>query len=607
MADASDTAPTNAALDALFERSLRARVSEHPTNVPRGKQARTLLVVEGAALADFRKRLELVPGPGPHCLCLGDMIVSFEDARGVAIDELTFHHGQTIRWDGPWSWRDAAIADPNALIDWLDAQGVHDYAQDRARAEVEGRRRRVERERWLAAAPAQLRERLPALESDAMGMPRRLAQAEVADLLALLGEPREAARMLLHWYGSGAGPWSGFPSYETIPMPLLLELGADTLLASLGGHELDDATLDGLARYFGDHELGRTRRSDTAKLGEPLRSRLLARTEAQAIGDNHRRLAAALRRPEPLALAAGELARHPDRDLSAVVSAAGRVFAVEGFGLVRFDPGSASPITLLERKPMFASLAADAGNLYAALGNEGTILAIPHAGGEPLELATGRGRPLSVRVRGHTLAWLDQPWINDPAKSPYSIATTVVCAIDLRSGVLHELASYVGSAWDLALSDEHVVWVCKTDAGLGIARVALAGGPCDTIVDAIADHEPSGGFVHLASRGDELIVAVPTKSWLREGVELRRIALDGTPLGVLDFVPGYFNGLDANDELVALVVARRRSLLVQAWARSGRSSSMKLAKQPGPLVAPSVDAQGVVLALGPSIYRLAAP
>lgn len=607
MTDASPTAPTNVALDALFERSVRARLVEHPTMVARGAQARTLLVVEGSELAGFREVLALRPGPGPHCLCMGDMVVSFEDARGVAIDELTFHHGQTIRWDGPWSWRDAAIAEPDALVDWLDARGVHDYATERAKAAIEGRARRAARERWLAAAPPQLRERLPALESDAMGMPRRLDADERSELLALLGPPREAAWALLHWYGSGTGPWTGFPSYETIAMALLLELGADALLDALVGREPSDAVLDGLARYFGDSELARTRRSDLGKLGEPLRSRLLERTAALAQGDNPQRLAAALRRPEPLARASGELARHPDRDLSEALAWGEHLFAVEGFGIVRFDPDDPSPVTLLARKPMFARLAVDDRQLYAALINEGTILAFPHAGGEVVELARECGRPLGVRRRGPWLAWLEQPWINDPQRSPYSIATTRVCVLDLRRGEQRELARYEGAAWDLALSDEHAAWVTKRDNRLELVRVPLAGGSLETIVADLPNDRAQAGFVHLASRGDEWLVAVPTKSWLREGIELRRVALDGTPLGVLDFVPGYFHGLDADDRLVALVVARRRSLRVQAWARSGDSTSMKLPKLPGPLVTPHVGETGVVLALGPSIVHMPAP
>ncbi|MFV8754537.1 hypothetical protein ACNOYE_28645 [Nannocystaceae bacterium ST9] len=611
MTEASPTAPDNAALDALFDRAACARLSEHPTAVSRSETPRTLLVIRGAELASLRRAMQLAPGPGPHCMCLGDMVLGFEDAAGRPLDTITLHHGLTLRWDGPWSWRDAAFADADGLIDWLAAHGVSDYAEQRARDRVAGEAHRKARERWLAAAPARLRERLPELERDAMGVPRRLAPAELDELLASLRDDRAddaaLAAELLAWFGSGTGPWSGHPAYESLAEQLLLRLGTDAVMRAAEREPASDARLDGLARYFGSHELHRTRRSDTHALGEPLRSCLLERVRVQAIGDNHERLAAALRRPAPRVRDSNVIATHPDRALSLAIASGDRIFAVDGLAIVRFDPESDVPTPLLEREPMFADLAADDAHVYAALINEGTLLAIPHAGGEPIVLARGRGRPLSLRRSGTTLAWLDQPWINDPARAPHSLPRTIVCTLPTTGGEPRELARYEGSGWDLALTRTHAAWVRSEDGTTTIAAVPLAGGEPLTIVDEFDGLDREGGFVHLAAMPDELIVAVPTRSWLREGVELRRYSLAGEARGVLEFVAGRFHGIDADERGVALIVQRRGSVIATCWNARGRSSSLTIDGVPGPLIEPCVCADGVVFAAGPDVFRLAPP
>jgi hypothetical protein len=600
------SAPGNADLDALFGRARRARFSEHPP--PRSGTPRTLLEVESRELASLRAVMLLVDGPGPHCMCMGDMVLSFEDERGETIETITLHHGKTLRWRGAWEWSDAAFADVDAFMDWLAARGVNEYVEQRAAAKVAGEKSRVERERWLAAAPTCLRERLEQSEVDSMGFPREPTRDQLDDMLdqlrGVLGSHTDVAWALLHWFGNGAGPWSGFPAYESLAERLLIRLGTDAVLGSIADRELPDSVLDGVARYFGSYELHRTRRSDTQKVPEPLRSRLLARVRAQAIGDNLQRLEAALRpveRPRGDAI----VAVHPDRSVSDVKARHGSVFAVEGLAIVRFDPDREDPTPLIEREPMFASLAIDDEHLYAALINEGTLLKVAHAGGEPTVLASGRGRPMWPLVDAGQLAWIDQPWVPDPARPPFSISQTTVCMVPTSGGSVRELAHYDGGAWDLACTHDTLAWVRRMNDRTMIAAVARSGGPVTTIIEDFGELDPFEGFIHLAGTPGELIVAVPTTSWLRKGVELRRHAPDGRQLGVIAFVPGRFNGLDANEHGIALIVERKSSLVLTRWDPQGRSATLKVPRQPGPLVAPHVAPDGVYFAVGPNVHRLA--
>ena len=55
---------------------------------------------------------------------------------------------------------------------------------------------------------------------------------------------------LLSLYGSGAGPWTGFPSYETAAETLLLDFKTPELVAAAQSGELTGRQLEGAARLF---------------------------------------------------------------------------------------------------------------------------------------------------------------------------------------------------------------------------------------------------------------------------------------------------------------------------------------------------------------------
>lgn len=88
-------------------------------------------------------------------------------------------------------------------------------------------------------------------------------------------DTRQRILALFTWFGSGAGPWSGFPSYESVPEELLLDLPTPDLVAATQAQGLTEQQLEGAARLFGGWEFGQRRPNDRNTLPADLKKRLL--------------------------------------------------------------------------------------------------------------------------------------------------------------------------------------------------------------------------------------------------------------------------------------------------------------------------------------------
>jgi len=53
------------------------------------------------------------------------------------------------------------------------------------------------------------------------------------------------------WFGSGAGPWSGFPGYEEIAEKLLRQYPTTELIRAVESRNLTNQELEGAARILG--------------------------------------------------------------------------------------------------------------------------------------------------------------------------------------------------------------------------------------------------------------------------------------------------------------------------------------------------------------------
>lgn len=81
--------------------------------------------------------------------------------------------------------------------------------------------------------------------------------------------------LLFSWFGSGAGPWSGFPAYERIAEDMLLGYSTADLLSAIANRELTVPQTEGVARLFGGWQFYNRRPNDLKLLPAELKARLL--------------------------------------------------------------------------------------------------------------------------------------------------------------------------------------------------------------------------------------------------------------------------------------------------------------------------------------------
>jgi hypothetical protein len=219
-----------------------------------------------------------------HCMCDGTPAIDLF-AKGERIGRLTNHHALLVRSD-LWT-SDARLADPEPLLRWFDDRKVPG-----PRAEFDEARRlekaadAAERT-WLAAMPPSLK---PHWEKAARSFLDKEALAPLRGALAkAVSDEGERVRALFAWYGSGAGPWSGYPAYESIAGGLLLDSKTADLLAAIKGWELTPAETEGVARLFAGFDFNRSRPDDNRLIPADLKARLLKHSLASGNKDRHDR------------------------------------------------------------------------------------------------------------------------------------------------------------------------------------------------------------------------------------------------------------------------------------------------------------------------------
>jgi hypothetical protein len=208
-----------------------------------------------------------------HCMCDGTPAIYVYE-RGRQRLELTNHHGQSIRcslWDS-----DVHISDPEKWLYWFDHRGIPGPRQEFENLRTQEKQAQRDRDKWLAAMPEPIRP----VWSGSLG---QFGSVNIAPLRASLERdiPDEGQRILvlLEWFGSGAGPWSGFPSYETAAEELLFGFSTASILASVGSAQLSPAQTEGAARFFAGWSFGRRRPEDLKRLPGALKRVLWHRTK----------------------------------------------------------------------------------------------------------------------------------------------------------------------------------------------------------------------------------------------------------------------------------------------------------------------------------------
>jgi hypothetical protein len=178
-----------------------------------------------------------------------------------------------------------AAGSPKVLNDLLASLQVplsHSLEEMQAKQEKEQKKTDEAKKRWLLVMPMSMRRVWDVDKQFQMGMDpygkaldnlKKALEAEIPDR-------DERIRRLLVLYGSGMGPWTGYPAYEDISSELLQDYPTEQIVAVVQVSNPDDALLEGAARYFAGWEFWRRHPKDLASVPTQLKERLLIHTMA---------------------------------------------------------------------------------------------------------------------------------------------------------------------------------------------------------------------------------------------------------------------------------------------------------------------------------------
>ena len=264
------TEPSRETLTAMLNAVTRARVLND--GVVDGSAIGMTVLLDTAdkrSIQALRECLDIVEDPASfgQCMCSGDLAIELYDESDLAAT-IGLHHGRSIRWHA-WKY-DASLQDGLALLDWLAARGVTG-PKDQYKA---ARRLSLEQEeaaaRWQRSMP-------DCLESFWSRMHDFNVDIEPFHQALKAAHPDRTTRIIaiFEWFGSGKGPWSGYPAYESVPEHLLLKYATAEMVVALTKDPPSSAQLEGAARFFAGWEFQRKRKRELAQIPPALKQRLL--------------------------------------------------------------------------------------------------------------------------------------------------------------------------------------------------------------------------------------------------------------------------------------------------------------------------------------------
>ncbi|MFT3771257.1 MAG: hypothetical protein QM820_38065 [Minicystis sp.] len=362
------------------------------------------------------------------------------------------------------------------------------------------------RRAWLSATPPCLAPDLSRLEGGGYGVPFSSSSPEydVAEgrLRASYATPELASTALLAWFGAGAGPWSGYPSYEEIARALLLRIGLPSACAAACVPGIEESALLGAARLLSGWEVVSGKKSELGDVPEALWARLRPIVRARGDDDNLSRfedaasLAAEERRlrtrSSPIAAGAGltVVGISPDGPLSGgLVSEDDILYTGVGGDIIMFQPTSTAPAVLLRGKdPVFELSPPGSGMLFVAHASAGTISKVLTSGSRLIVMARNQARPTDLVNSGTgVMAWLNQAEVPDPQRgAPHVVQRSLIMLFDDSTPeVLREPPE---SAFSLAADREHLYWCEVTAERLEIWRYAHARGTAPSCFARLGEH-----------------------------------------------------------------------------------------------------------------------
>jgi len=223
-----------------------------------------------------------------HCMCDGTPALVLY-AKGEKIGQITNHHAKLIRCS---LWKsDATLVDAETLLRWFDDRKIAGPRNEYELGLKLQKQANEAEKKWLAAMPPVLKPHWAAAKR-AIPFEPDLAPLRKA-LEDHISDKNERILALLSWYGSGQGPWSGFPAYEDIAEKMLLDYKTTELVKAIEGKERSSEQTEGLARLLGGWIFSQVRPDDLKSLSPKLKSELLKHSLASKDDDKRARAQAA--------------------------------------------------------------------------------------------------------------------------------------------------------------------------------------------------------------------------------------------------------------------------------------------------------------------------
>lgn len=179
-----------------------------------------------------------------HCMCIGTpAIYLYKDKELLA--EVTNHHGQAVRCS-LWG-SDAPVTDVEKWLKWFDDRKIEGPRKEVEELRESCKQGELDWKKWVAAVPKGLEQ----IWEDSLGQFGRVdAKPLMKTLRTSVPKKENQILALLQWFGSGAGPWSGFPSYEAAAEQLLLEYQIDEIVECIEIKKLSAEQTEGAARLL---------------------------------------------------------------------------------------------------------------------------------------------------------------------------------------------------------------------------------------------------------------------------------------------------------------------------------------------------------------------
>jgi len=279
-------APTNKSLRDVFERATRLVISDGSSPV--------ITITDNNEISGLKESLTINERVSTgYILESPDIgIVLFDGNQRIAV--LGIIGPIALRWSERWDC-DGIIANGKQMVTWLAARGLAEPKKILDEMSQEQAKDKEQTARWLAAMPECLRPLWKAPDGFNTFTPNAdqaagreaatsMEQADsdkspAAQAMALMEKnyPDRTALItgLLSWVGSGAGPWSGYPSYEQMAEDILLRVPTKDIVAALEANAPTDPVIEGAARYFASWDFSQAKPGEIRLLPDDLKKTLL--------------------------------------------------------------------------------------------------------------------------------------------------------------------------------------------------------------------------------------------------------------------------------------------------------------------------------------------